>query len=374
MILAFSLLAGCIFISSNAIAAWTQAKGHSYNQLTLSYYSTAEKFTTIEKFEEEKVLQPSGSELTVHEEGDIRRTDAKPFRNKEESFTATKMSYYVEYGLLDELTFILSGGYEYVKSNDLRTQGNSCQLHKLTGDDVCTAGVGDIILGLRQKISNNVAGGPLSVQLDVKVPEAYEYDNPVINQNLGDGQYDALLKLKYGHGFSWGYAVLDAGYKYRFENTQLDPLTFKPADTVIVSISGGYNATPWLSIRGKIDWDKSVGNAEVSDDLVKFASDTIVTKPAGERGKNVVILDTLGLKKDSLTAGLALAFTVAKNMQLVASYDWALGHSCTDDGGFLNTGALKNTCFFFKNEDMGPLRASNSSIGSTVSLALAYSH
>lgn len=336
IILMFLLLAGCLFISSNAIAGWTQAKGHSYNQLTLSHYKTIEKFTTIEKYP--KVEGDDRSDKT-------KDTHADVYRNEEEEFTASKLSYYVEYGLMDELTVIFSGGFEYVRSNDILNN---------TEDTDEVMGVGDIILGLRQKISNNVAGGPMSVELDIKIPEAYNYDNPVDFQSLGDGQYDALLKLKYGRGFSWGYAVLDAGYKYRFENEQLGEDTFKPSDTVIVSLSGGYNATPWLSIRGKIDWDKSVGNAEVSDHFVTYHGPD---DPSEESKKTVMILDTLGLEKDSLTAGLALAFTVAKNMQIVASYDWTL------DG----IGPLKDWNF-------GPFNSRNSSIGETLSLALAYSH
>ena len=330
------LLAGCIFISTDAIAGWTQAQGHSYNQLTLSHYKTVEKFTTIKKYDAVENVSKSSEIKSIH---------SKPYKNKEEEFTATKLSYYMEYGLLDDLTFIFSGGFEYVRSNDILAQ---------SGDDDDVHGVGDIILGFRQKITNNLAGGPLSAQLDIKVPEAYEYKNPVHYQSLGDGQYDALLKLKYGHGFSWGYAVLDAGYKRRFENNQLGDYSFKPSDTVVVSLSGGYNATPWLSIRGKLDWEKSTGNARVSDDFAVYAHDYGVLK---DHDSAFMILDTLGLEKDSLTAGLALAFTVAKNMQIVASYDW------TFDG--------KGPC---DECDFGKFGSSNSSIGETFSLALAYSH
>jgi len=336
VVLMLLMLAGCLFISNNAIAGWTQAKGHSYNQLTLSHYKTAEKFTTIEKYPEIEGDDRSG---------EVKDPNSKNERNQEEEFTASKLSYYVEYGLIDNLTFIFSGAFEYVRSNDISTR---------TDDVDYVSGIGDINLGLRQKISDNVGGGPLSAELTIKIPEAYDYENPVNYQNLGDGQYDALLKLKYGRGFSWGYAVLDAGYKYRFENDQLGDYTFKPSDTVVIGLSGGYNAAPWLSIRAKLDWEKSVGNADVSDEFVTYAGPYGVDEKFGEK---VMILDTLGLEKDSLTAGLALAFTVAKNMQIVASYDWTL------DG----TGP-------FKDWNFGVFKTRNASIGETLSLALAYSH
>ena len=46
-LLFFLLLVGLVFISSNSFAAWTQGKGHSYNQLTFSHYKTLEKYTSL---------------------------------------------------------------------------------------------------------------------------------------------------------------------------------------------------------------------------------------------------------------------------------------------------------------------------------------
>ncbi len=323
MMLMSLLFAGCVFISGNAFAAWTQAKGHSYNQLTLSHYKTTSKYTTIEKDVNDNVL-------TVN---------AKPYKTSEEEFTSTKVSYYLEYGLKDELTIIFSGGWDWVKSNDIDRYG----------DDEYVSGIGDIILGLRQKLSDNIGGGVLmSLEGDIKIPELYKYENPVTHQNLGDGQYDYRLKLKFGRGFSWGYSVIDVGYKYRDYNKQLedDGLFFKPSDQYFISLSGGYNAATWLSIRGKLEWSGAIGNASVSDGYITYAACCGVDK-GYER--SVLILDTLGLEQDHLSAGLALAFTVAKNTQVVLSYDTTLS-------GF------------------DPVKTANASHGETWSLALAYMH
>ena len=43
----FLFFVGLLFISSNASAAWTQGKGHSYSQLTFSHYKTIEKYTSL---------------------------------------------------------------------------------------------------------------------------------------------------------------------------------------------------------------------------------------------------------------------------------------------------------------------------------------
>jgi hypothetical protein len=293
MLLMFLLITGCIFLSSNVFAAWTQAKGHAYNQLTLSYFKTTSKMTTL-----------------VTEEGTVVRTNASARKNKEEEFTATKLSYYGEYGLLNNLTVILSGGWDYLRSNDILDNTDSKDSAR---------GVGDIIFGVRQKISDNLGGGVLmSVQADLKIPEAYDYKNPVTHQNLGDGQYDLAVNLLFGRGFNWGYAVLATGYKFRFENDQLDPYTFKPSDQFNFSLSGGYNATSWLSIRGKLDWNKTIGNARVSSDFVDFAACCGINR---SNGKAVMILDTLGLEQSTVSAGVSLAINITPKTQTVISYN-----------------------------------------------------
>ncbi len=316
------LLAGCIFVSSTAFAGWTQSKGHAYNQLTLSRYKTTSKMTSVVK----------------NAGGVAINTQAPVYKNTEEEFTQTQLSYYGEYGLKDDLTAIFSGGWAYVRSNDIL-------LHQEDGDSV--RGIGDIIFGLRQKLSNSVAGGPLSLQVDLKIPEAYDYKNPFRFQNLGDGQYDAVAKLLYGKGFSKGYAVFSAGYKYRFENEQLGEFNFKPADQFLLSLNGGYNAAPWLSIRGKIDWNRTVGNAKISNSVKGEAIKWGV--PDNKFSEAVIILDSLGLEQSSLSAGVSLAFTLTKKIQTVASYN-------TDLSG------------------AGEFKTENASLGETFSIALVYMH
>jgi len=322
MLVALILAVGCIFLSSEASAAWTQAKGHSYNQLTLSHYKTVEKFTTLG--------HDSGGNL-VDLNAPVHRVETEEFNN-------TTMSYYLEYGITDKITGIMSGGWSWVRSDDIvRYNANSGP-----------SGVGDINLGLRHKLMDNIAntGVLSSVEFTVKVPEAYDYKNPAYYQNLGDGQYDMTGKLKFGRGFNWGYSVLDIAYIYRFENNQLDPINFKPSDQLKIALSGGYNATSWLSIRGQVQWLESMGNAEVSDEMV---TSFYTASGARTSGEVVIIKDSLALEQDVLSAGIDLAITVKPGMQVVLSYN-------TD---FSRIGTIK--------------KSKNAALGNTISLAIAYS-
>lgn len=322
MIAALVLAVGCMFLSSEAIAAWTQAKGHSYNQLTLSHYRTVEKFTTLSH-------DASGSLVGLNT--DVHRIETAEFNN-------TTMSYYLEYGITDKITGIVSGGWSWIRSDDnVRYAANAGP-----------SGVGDINLGLRHKLMDNIAntGVLSSVEVTVKVPEAYDYKNPALYQNLGDGQYDTTAKLKFGKGFNWGYSVLDISYVYRFENNQLDPANFKPSDQFKIALSGGYNAASWLSIRGQFQWLDSVGNAKVSDELQQLFID------AGQKdsyGKVVTIKDSLALEQDLFSVGMDLAFTVKPGLQFVLSYN-------------------RDISRFF-----GLKKSKDAALGETYSMALAYS-
>jgi len=298
-LLIFLFFVGLVFISSNAFAAWTQGKGHSYNQLTFSHYKTVKKFTT---------LGYNHNGLG----GTITSLKAPAHIIPTEEFTSTKVSYYGEYGLTDKITVIVSGGWDWQKTNDVQR----------FSDDNGPSGVGDIILGVRHKLTDNLGAGVLSsIQVDLKIPEAYDYGNPITEQSLGDGQYDLTGKLLFGRGFNWGYTVLSAGYKYRFENNENGNWTFKPSDQMLLGISGGYNALPWLSIRGNLDYNKPVGNAEVSDELIAYNR----TQSGLDWHQDVVLIkDTLGLEAESLSGGIALAFTVKPGTQVVVSADRTL--------------------------------------------------
>ncbi len=313
LLLAFSVA----FISGDAFSAWTQAKGHSYNQLTFSYYITDDRFSSIETGENDAILDINSD---VHKKG-----------TKE--FVSKKITYYGEYGITDKLTVFTAIPYDWQKSKDTL---------KYAGEDG-PSGVGDINIGLRHSITGNLFGTGMlmSVQGQVKIPEAYDYGNPLTHLSLGNGQYDATLALLFGKGFNKGYGWANFGYNFRFENDQFAPMTFDPSDQVKISFGGGYPLTSRLSLRGIVDWTKSVGNASVSNELIR---ENYKYGGFAAHGDVVLIKDSLGLETDSLSAGLGLVFNITPKIQTVLSFDRTLagigGPFENKDAAFGNTYGL----------------------------------
>jgi hypothetical protein len=284
-VLFFVVLAASIFMSGQVFAQWTQAKGGAYNQLGLSYYKTTQKFTTLDINEAD---------------GEIIGLEGPIITNPTEEFTSTKITYYSEYGITDDLTVILSVPYDWQRSNDVMRYT----------DEEGPSGVGDIKVGLRHKLVDNVLGSGviMAAQVEVKIPEAYKYGDPVTKLSLGDGQYDYEFALQFGRGLGAGYLWVDTRYVYRDYNHQNDPEYFKPSDKIKVGIGGGYRILSWLSVGGSVYWNKSTGNAVVNDDL-RYAF-----YPAGKKstyGDVVIIKEDLALEGDSLSAGMNLEFDVS---------------------------------------------------------------
>lgn len=291
------LIIGSLFLSSRVLAAWTQAKGHAYNQLTFSYYVNDHKWTTINVDSGNNVIGTSDN---------IRRDRTSKF----ESLSAT---YYGEYGIVDSLTIFTAIPWKKVMSDNVRQNSDNTGIY----------GWGDIDLGLRYNLLRNLLGTKVLVSLQgaVKIPEAYEYGDPIMELSLGDGQYDATWLLQMGRGLGKGYGWINAGYKYRFENNELYP--FKPSDQVKVSFGGGFPVTSWLSISGYVDYTRSVGNATVSEDLRAYAM--LQGKARGVDKDNLLIRDTLGLEPTLLTFSGGLAFKITPKVQTVLSYARDIG-------------------------------------------------
>jgi hypothetical protein len=282
LILLALLLTASLLLAGPAFAAWTQGKGHAYNQLTYSYYYSKHKYSTIEEGshgDPEKIEQPR--------------------------YIDYKLTYYGEYGISDQFTVFTTIPYAWVESDDVL---------KFDGERG-PSGVGDINLGFRQKISDNIFAGILmSLQGTVKIPAAYEFENPFTHQSLGDGQYDGIAALVFGRGIGKGYVVVNTGYKYRFEQNDFH---FKPSDQFTLRIDAGYGIIPKLSLRGNLEWAKSIGNATISDTV----RDEHV-KTGGSYGEDEkIIKDSLTLEADTIIVGLALAYSIKPQIGAVISYN-----------------------------------------------------
>lgn len=196
--------------------AWTAPKHTFYEKLSYNYYYAHESFDS------------SGNR------------GATPNNGK---FTDHNISNYFEYGLTDDLTALNSLSYKWLENDDnaRNTKQNS---------------LGDVDLGLRYKLLDSDRIGIVSTQLLVKIPGAYDKADPL---PLGNGQFDAELKLLYGRSlYQWipGYGNLEIGYRWRAED---------PSDEVRYLIELSVDVTKDIFTRAKLDGTLSVDNGKKRD-------------------------------------------------------------------------------------------------------------
>lgn len=196
--------------------AWTAKRHGVYDKLAFNYYHAHETF------------DPSGNRGGTPNNG---------------KFTDYNISNYLEYGLLDNLTLINSLAYKWLENdNDLtRTTGY---------------GLGDVDLGLRYRLLEHEKIGILSTQLLVKIPGAYDRNDPL---PLGNGQFDAELRLQYGRSLYPlvpGYGNLELGYRWRSE---------APSDEIRYLVECGLDLTKNLYARAKLDGTLSMDNGRKTD-------------------------------------------------------------------------------------------------------------
>jgi hypothetical protein len=79
-----------------------------------------------------------------------------------------------------------------------------------------------------------------------------------------------------------------------------------------VLFGGGLSVNPKLTIRGSLDWTKSVENAEVSDALIVSS---FLTGGQVWHRDTVLIKDTLGLEQNILNIGVALQYNLSDRIE-----------------------------------------------------------
>ncbi|RJP92241.1 MAG: hypothetical protein C4518_07565 [Desulfobacteraceae bacterium] len=205
-----SLLAGSAFAG-----AWPREKGAWYHQLTLNTYTADENF------------DDDGDRAAFSNNGE--------FRDK-------NMSYYLEYGLLEDLTVTGSLPYKWLEYEDDSVTNK-------------TDGVSDLEIGLKYRLCS-LASGVCSLQTSIKIPEAYDMADAV---PLGNGQYDYEARLLYGRSLYPhfpGYVNVEAGYRFRAE---------APADEFKYLVEAGVDFTTKFYGRVKLDGTKGMNNADGSE-------------------------------------------------------------------------------------------------------------
>ena len=298
--------------SRNAMSAWTQPKGHIYNQLYYGYHESTNKFTTIRR----------------NSSGTVISTNSNVHKVNTDGFSANTVTYHAEFGITNSLTFFatipwIDTTYDVI----IKYSGQD-------GPD----GIGDIYLGLRYKLLNDLldSGTLVSVQGSIKIPEAYDYGDPVTETSLGDGQYDTSMDVLMGKEWDKGYLMFNAGYTFRFENNENSPYDFRPSDQVRALLGGAYLITSDLTLTGTLDWTKSIGNASVSDDLIIY--NMVAGSGMAWEQDHTLIKDTLGLEQDILNLGIALAYNISDEIEAILRYNTDIRG--TDGFGTKNAGQV----------------------------------
>ena len=214
-----AMLAACLILAAagNAFAgAWTTEQGKSYHRFALNYYFADERF------------DQDGNTRPMIWGGE---------------FTDVNANYYMEYGVLDNVTAILSFYYKDIQRED--------DYYRYTA-----RGFGDVDLGLRYRLYTGDMG-VFSMQGLVKIPELYDEDDPL---PLGNGQYDVECRLLYGRSlWPWipGYMNLEAAYRFRAD---------EPSDEFRYLVEVGSNLGTDVYARAKWDALISMNNADEGTD------------------------------------------------------------------------------------------------------------
>ena len=129
-----------------------------------------------------------------------------------------------------------------------------------------------------------------------------------------------------------------------------------------ISFGGGYAVTSWLSIRGIVDWTRSIGNAEVSQEMLNL---NYSTGGKVSEGDYVLIKDTLGLEPHAMSVGIDFAFNVSKyipfmkdtfpNKEIVVSYNTEIKGWDPFETENFSRGETINVAFVFPGEGFFPV-------------------
>ncbi len=211
----------CAIDSSAWAGAWCMKKGALYSKLSYNRYFTV---------------------YTFDEHGDKKRNEnGSTFRDK-------NITWYNEYGLLDDFTLFASVPYKWLTSHYRYVDKGNLKHTNYRYD-----GLGDVDLGFRYCFLEHPI--VLSLQFLTKVAWFYDSSEEV---PPGNNQNDYELKLLMGKSL-WpfpGYCGLELGYRWR---------TSEPSDEYRYLLEFGMNLTRKLSCRVKLDGIKSVKNGDLPE-------------------------------------------------------------------------------------------------------------
>lgn len=188
--------------------AWTAQQGDSYNKFAVNYFRSDNAFGERPGFE---------------------------------NFEEANFTYYGEYGITNDVTFIATVPFRYVETTNF-------------GQTIRNGGVGDAEIGLRYNFFNKPFVA--SAQFLFKAPYFYNEDNPL---PLGNGQEDFELRLLAGKSFGkFGYFGAEVGYRFRLD---------APSDEFRYLIEYGVDATDKIYLRSKLDTIVAIESTAAGVDL-----------------------------------------------------------------------------------------------------------
>jgi len=277
----------CAAASSAWAGAWCMKEEALYSKLSYNYYFTVDTFDD----DGHKHRNPNGS-----------------------SFRDENITWYNEYGLLDNFTLFASVPYKmlYSRFKSIEKAGDAKRL-KSTSERY--DGLGDVDLGVRYGLLKDPV--VLSLQLLTKAAWFYDGDEEV---PPGNNQNDYELKMLLGKSL-WpfpGYCGLELGYRWR---------TSAPSDECRYLVEFGVNPTKKISMRAKLDGIASVKNASLPEQRPAISSyidyDTgqlikTVSKP-GDAG-SAFANPSLGYEYDLGKLELTLGYQQNKNWSFEFTY------------------------------------------------------
>ena len=278
----FTLMSSA-FAASGWAGAWCMKKGALYSKLSHNRYFTV---------------------YTFDEHGDKERNSYGS------TFRDNNITWYNEYGLLDNVTIFASIPYKWLTSHY-----RYIEKEKLKHSRHTYQGLGDVDLGLKYCFLEN----PLVLSLQLLTKTAWFYDSDE-NVPPGNNQNDYELKLLAGKSL-WpfpAYCGIELGYRWR---------TSSPSDEYRYLLEFGMNLPKKFSWRVKLDGIKSVKNADLPEP--KPVVSTYIDEETGQLIKTVYRPSkststfsnpSLGLEYDLGKVEFTLGYQQNKHWSLECTY------------------------------------------------------
>lgn len=279
----------CTFITvlslpdSVQAGAWCQPPGGLYLKLSDNHYFTVDTFD---------------------KHGDKHRNDAGS------NFHDHNITFYGEYGLMEDLTISSTLAYKELRSHTRNVSDGEEKRRNYNYH-----GLGDMEIALKYGLIRK----PVVMSVQGLVKTAWFYDSGE-DVPPGNNQNDYELKLLFGRSL-WpfpGYCGLELGYRWRTGN---------PSDEYRYLVEFGMNLTKRLSFRVKLDGIKSAKNASLPESpepytsaYIDYETGRVIKTVYPTSSGGMFANPSLGMEYDLGKLELTLGFQLVKNWSVECTY------------------------------------------------------